>query len=90
MATKKKTEDKKAKRKIVVIFKEISSHWADPVEFSGDTFTLLNEETEYPIYAIISEDPVSNVFIEASGVLAIGFEEDMKPLVKAVKSFHKN
>ena len=90
MATKKAVKPKKAKRKIVVIFKEISSHWADPVEFEGDTFTLLNETTDYPVYAIINEDPVSNVFIEAGGVLAIGFKEDMASLVKSIKSFHKD
>ena len=80
MATK-----KKASRKVTVIF----NLYCPPVEFEADSFALLGQESQNPVYAITREDPASNVFIEFGQVLAIGFSEDMKNLAKAVETNRK-
>ena len=88
MATKKKP----TKRKITVIFESWVTLAEDAiVEFEANTFTLICEGGPCPMWSIINEDPAdetlqaSNVFLKQSEVLAIGFTDDMQPMIKSFK-----
>ena len=82
MATKKKNE----KKKITVVMEPwVYERGELIVEFEADTFTLINDDKDCTMWAIISEDPVSNVFLKQHQVYAIGFTEDIQPLLDAIK-----
>jgi hypothetical protein len=85
MATKKKVESKE-KRKITVIMEPWAYERGEMiVEFKADTFTLINDDKDCTMWAIISEDPASNVFLKQHQVYAIGFTEDIQPLIDVIK-----
>lgn len=82
MAAKKKNE----KKKITVIMEPwVYERGELIVEFEADTFTLINDDKDCTMWAIISEDPVSNVFLKQHQVYAIGFTEDIQPLIDAIR-----
>ena len=86
MATKKKVEPKE-KKKITVIMEPRTVNFFEDVivEFEADTFTLINDDKNVPMWAIISEDPASNVFLKQYDVYAIGFTENLKPMIEVTK-----
>ncbi len=82
MAAKKNNE----KKKITVIMEPwVYERGELIVEFEADTFTLINDDKDCTMWAIISEDPVSNVFLKQHQVYAIGFTEDIQPLIDAIR-----
>lgn len=87
MAAKNKNE----KKKITVIMEPRRVNFFEDiiVEFEADTFTLINDDKEVPMWAIIYEDPVSNVFLKQYDVYAIGFTENLKPMIEAIKKQNK-
>ena len=84
MATKKKVEPKEKKKITVVMEPWVYERGELIVEFEADTFTLINDDKDCAMWAIISEDPVSNVFLKQHQVYAIGFTEDIQPLIDAI------
>lgn len=87
MAAKNKNE----KKKITVIMEPRRVNFFEDVivEFEADTFTLINDDKEVPMWAIISEEPVSNIFLKQYDVYAIGFTENLKPMIEAIKKQNK-
>ena len=85
MATKKKVEPKEKKKITVVMEPWVYERGELIVEFEADTFTLINDDKDCTMWTIISEDPVSNVFLKQHQVYAIGFTEDIQPLLDAIK-----
>lgn len=85
MATKKKVEPKEKEKITVVMEPWVYERGELIVEFEADTFTLINDDKDCAMWAIVSEDPVSNVFLKQHQVYAIGFTEDIQPLLDAIK-----
>lgn len=85
MATKKKVEPTEKKKITVVMEPWVYERGELIVEFEADTFTLINDDKDCAMWAIISEDPVSNVFLKQHQVYAIGFTEDIQPLIDSIK-----
>lgn len=90
MAAKKKNEKKNEKNKITVVMEPwVYERGELIVEFEADTFTLINDDKDCAMWAIVSLDPASNVFLKQHQVYAIGFTEDIQPLINTIKKQNK-
>ena len=85
MATKKKVEPKEKKKITVIMEPWVYERGELIVEFEADTFTLINDDKDCAMWSIVSMDPVSNVFLKQHQVYAIGFTEDIQPLIDAIR-----
>ena len=84
----------KTQRKVTVIFDQWD-YRKRIIEFEADRFDLYNGDTDTPIYAITkyaknSTDEVSTVFLKVSDVFAIGFSDQVKPIIDLINSTSKN
>lgn len=90
MAAKKTPAKASEHKKITVIFDYYAIEQGPrAVEFEGDTFALINSETQFPVYVITNEEKPSNIFIDFGKVMAIGFTEDVKPIIEEIEKANK-